>query len=333
MRAAGGVAYSGALDGIRALAALLIVVYHAHFPGLPGGFLGVDVFFVLSGYLITRLLLAESERTGGVRLGRFMWRRLRRLLPALLLMLLVYLVVAPLWFSEAPMSKHLRDAGLTVAYLANFAPYLGGPVSILGHVWSLEIEMHFYLLWPLVFLGLLRLPRSLGLVVIFIFYVLATSWRWWGAAHFGDVWAFYVRTDTHCSGLILGCLLGYANVRIHQYWAVLGALLLAFAVTFYSTRWIVTAQYGFTVAELGAAMLVLAQPSWLGGAVLSWLGRMSYGLYLWHYPIMRIVRERDDWAWHEVLLLGACLGLLFAIVSYYFVERRFYRPRFQGAPA
>lgn len=329
MNPGAGVSYSPALDGMRGLAALVVVVYHAHMPGLTGGFFAVDLFFVLSGYLITRLLIAEHLRSGRIALGRFINRRLRRLLPALLLMLAVYLLLSPWVFPNVTPGKHLRDAVLTASYLVNYASFLGGPVSILAHVWTLAVEMHFYMIWPLILLGILRLPRGLAIACMVLLYFLATGWRWWGAENFTHLWAFYVRTDTHSSGLLLGCLLGYLNMTIHRHWAWLGLLILAFAMTFFSTVWLPTARYGFSIAELGAAILLLAQPAWLGAALLAWLGRLSYGLYLWHYPVMRVLR---DWAgidqWLLVLAVGGGLGLLGAALSYYLVEWRFYRPVF-----
>lgn len=223
-------AYSPPLDGIRALAALTVVAYHAHLPGLPGGFFGVDVFFVLSGYLITRLLVNEHARETGLTLDRFILRRMRRLLPALLVMLLAYLLTAPWLFPDVAFSKHLRDSLLSAVYIVNYATVLGAPVSVLGHVWSLAVEMQFYLLWPLVLLGLLRLPRHLAIGLIFILYLLATALRWWGGVGLA-AWAFYPRTETHCSGLLLGCLLGYVGVTIHRYWAVVGLTILFVSMT------------------------------------------------------------------------------------------------------
>lgn len=111
-----------------------------------------------------------------------------------------------------------------------------------------------------------------------------------------------------------------------ELWAWLGVLLLAFAFTFYSTRWLPSAQYGFTVAELGAALIILSQPRWLAGRVWTWLALMSYGLYLWHYLIMKALAPWID-DWRVMLLLGGGLGLLCAMASYYWLERRFYQRR------
>lgn len=270
--------YTASLDGIRAIAALVIVAYHARIPGLPGGFFGVDVFFVLSGYLVTRLLAEEHAQSGTIRYRAFMQRRIRRLSPALLTMLAAYLLAAPWLFAEVPFARHVRDAWWSALYL------------------------------------------------------LATAWRAASPEHLGDVWAFYIRTDTHCSGLLLGSFIGLLNPpaparRTAACMATAGIVILAFALTFYSTKWIVTVQYGFTVAEAAAALLVVARPSWLGGAVLAWLGRMSYGLYLWHYPIMRALREQgwENHDWPAILAVGGTLGLMCAVASHHWVEGRFYR--------
>ncbi|ENO85427.1 acyltransferase family protein [Thauera linaloolentis] len=326
--------YTASLDGIRAIAALVIVAYHARIPGLPGGFFGVDVFFVLSGYLVTRLLAEEYAQSGTIRYRAFMQRRIRRLSPALLTMLAAYLLAAPWLFAEVPFARHVRDAWWSALYLLNYASVFGEPVAILGNVWSLAVEMQFYLLWPLVLLIVLKMPRPAALAALAALYLLATAWRAASPEHLGDVWAFYIRTDTHCSGLLLGSFIGLLNPpaparRTAACMAMAGIVILAFALTFYSTKWIVTVQYGFTVAEAAAALLVVACPSWLGGAVFAWLGRMSYGLYLWHYPIMRALREQgwENHDWPAILAVGGTLGLLCAAASHHWVEGRFYRRR------
>lgn len=139
--------YIPALDGMRAVAVLVVVFFHAKVPGFGGGFFGVDVFFVLSGYLITRLLLQEQQATGRVALPHFYLRRLRRLYPALLLFLAVYLMLAATVLNGPPyaMRLHLRDALLSAVYLQDYAKMLDLYPFWLRHMWSLSIEEHFYL--------------------------------------------------------------------------------------------------------------------------------------------------------------------------------------------
>lgn len=315
-----------ALDGIRALAACVIVLYHAKLPGLPGGYMAVDVFFVLSGFLITGILLRSLER-GSFVYSEFCWRRLLRLWPALLVFLAVYVLTAPLIFHQTPLLKHLRDALFTAGYWVNYASAFSQGVAVLGHVWTLAVEMQFYLLWPLAVIVLVRLPRRVALMVLVLLFVLATANRWLQSTP-ENIWGFYVRTDARASGLVLGALLAFVRIRIHPYWALPGFLLLAFAMTFYSTQWIPSARYGFTLAEAGAALLILSQPAWLGGRFWRWLATLSYSWYLWHYYWMKIL-QHYGFGWEVVLPAGALAGLLAAWVSHRWVEQRFYRPGLQ----
>jgi peptidoglycan/LPS O-acetylase OafA/YrhL len=324
--------YSPSLDGIRALAALMVAGAHAQVPGLTGGFFGVDVFFVLSGFLITRLLREEHAATGCIHLRGFWGRRLRRLWPALMAFLLVYVLASPFVWAKWSLTRHLQDALLTAAYAVNWATTAGGGVAVLRHVWSLAVEMQFYLVWPPLFVALMRVSPRLLVPFLVCAYVLATGWRWLGAEGLERAWDFYVRTDMHCSGLILGCLIGLVNLRLRQAWAVLGLLMLALASTFFSSGWTATAQYGFTVVEWAAAMIVAARPGWLGAQWFAWFGRMSYGFYLWHYLVMVELRSLPQADWRVTLLVGGAVGLLAAVVSHHLVERRFHRPRFEGRP-
>lgn len=319
--------YSASLDGLRALAAFVVACYHAKAPWLSGGFLGVDIFFVLSGYLITRLLVDEYRTSNAIHWRCFMARRLRRLYPVFLMMLVVYLLIAPLAFFNVDFGRHLLDAIWAALYIANYSALFDAPMSRLGHVWSLAVEVQFYLLWPILMLVLLRLPKTIGIAAIAALYLISTVWRWWSFDHSTDLWLVYTRSDTHCSGLILGCLIGYLNpARIHRYWVVVAGFLLFFALTFFSWPWGATARIGFTIAEVGAVILILTQPAVLGNRVLAWLGRISYGFYLWHYLAMRVMRELQ-WHWLETLWAGVALGLAAAALSYYLVERRVRAPR------
>lgn len=300
----------------------MIVLYHARMPSLAGGFLAVDVFFVLSGFLITRILLDNASRDFSWL--RFFLRRLSRLWPALLCFLLVYVLTAPLIFIETPFFKHLRDALLTAGYVVNYASVFSEGVALLGHVWTLAVEMQFYLIWPLIILLIVRVPVWVGLIILVGLFVLATAHRWWLVTP-DDPWSFYVRTDARASGLVLGSILAFTRSRIAEHWSWLGLLLLAFAMTFYSTYWIPSARYGFTLAEVGAALLIMSQPRWLGGSFWHWLATLSYSWYLWHYYFMKIL-QLHEFPWPAVLCVGGLGGLAAAWLSHRFIEIRFYQP-------
>jgi len=321
--------YVPALDGIRALAILLVVVFHARTRdlGLTGGFLGVDVFFVLSGYLITRLLVDEHAQTGSIRLSRFYLRRARRLYPALLLMLAGYLLLAPHIFRAIPMREHWRDAAVSAFYLSDYAgAFFGIPLRI-GHTWTLAVEEHFYLLWPLCLMILLRLPRRAAIATVLVLFAAATAWRWESLRLF-ESWEFtYLRFDARLSGLMLGSAIGLwrPSLRFPLVGAVLGlGGLIALAITQrYRTDAGLTT--GVLLAELASVLLILGAPSLplLSSPVFVWLGRMSYGWYLWHVLLIRVARTagfHDAW---QLLLAGGVGGLLCAAVSYYTIEALF----------
>jgi peptidoglycan/LPS O-acetylase OafA/YrhL len=306
--------YQPALDGIRGLA--IAAVCGIHFFGLGGGFLGVDIFFVLSGFLITTLLLDEHDRNGAIDLVRFYRRRIRRLLPGLALLLVV---AVPLAGFAAGGGKAAEFFALGL-YSMNFARAFFGSNNVLsGHLWSLAQEEQFYLLWPALLIVLLR-RRSfcwtvMALAVMFCVLVsyraaLAVSGAGWARIYFGP--------DTHADGLVLGCLAAFlrrAGLRIGGTTglAALGAIcgLLVFAV--WRSR--SAAIWQITAAEIASALLVLAalEPGPLrrlfSFAPVVWLGCISYSLYLWQ----------------GFGLSGAGLpgALIMAVLSYYVVERKF----------
>jgi len=195
--------YNPALDGLRAFAIVLVVLFHAHAPWIPGGFLGVDVFFVLSGYLITSLLLAELDLEGRLRLLAFWRRRIARLMPAFLVMLAAYLMFAPVAWPQT--NDHGTQAALAISYLADYAVAWWGTPQQLSHTWSLAVEMHFYLLWPVLLWRAWRRWKGAELIAVLLTaWVLATLWRWVCSIQ-GETWEqVYYRTDTHMSGLLLG---------------------------------------------------------------------------------------------------------------------------------
>lgn len=324
--------YNPSLDGIRALSVIAVMAFHARVPGFTGGFLGVDVFFVLSGFLITRLLQDEHDRTGGIALLPFYTRRLRRLYPALLVFLSVYLLLAPHAFPLTPHRKHAMDAFLTVTYLSDIAQGSGYKFKYLVHTWSLAAEQQFYLIWPPILLLVLRLPGHRAVRVLALLFVAATAWRWSNTALLGeDHWRVYYRFDTHATGLLLGCLLAVARVELDKRWAWAGFAGLAVAMAAFVQKDIATSVIGLSLAELSAGLIVAARPGWLGVAPLACIGQLSYGLYLWHYPAMRWGRLHE-WHWLATFAFGAALALAAAWLSYHLVEKRLRKPSAVGAP-
>ena len=322
--AAASLAYLPALDGVRAIAVLLVLAYHARAPFAPGGFIGVDLFFVLSGFLITRLLLVEQAREGRINILRFYLRRLRRLYPALLLMLAAYLLVAPhVW----PELDHARDALLAGSYVANWSIIAIQAPVVLSHTWSLAVEEQFYLLWPVLIAWLPHRHRARALVLLFL---AATLWRIGVGLAGAPGWTVYMRFDTRLSGMVLGaCIaaLPFAAARPERwFW---GGLLAIAAITAWA-RWLDPGylRFGISLAELAAATLIvgaLQHPGWLAHPAMAWIGRLSYGMYLWHYPLMRAVR--DDWHWATTFVVCTTLSVLLAWWSHVTIERWLRVPR------
>lgn len=322
--------HNPALDGLRGVAVLIVLLFHARVPGFQAGFLGVDVFFVLSGFLITGLLLAEQRRSGRIRLGRFLWRRLMRLGPALWAFCLGMLVLS-LWVWPAE-TDPLAEVLLTFFYLSDLTVALARTPDVLSHSWSLAIEQHYYLVWP-VLLALFLKRRPLGRLPMWIgvAFVLATAWRL-GALEGGFGWReVYYRLDTRLSGLMLGGLLAAglatgAGERLRRVPFWVGMLPLA-GLILWRGAWgdAGTLTVGVVAVELATLSFILAagETRSLPHRVLSfpplrWLGLVSYGLYLWHYPVFRLLR--GDHGWEVTLGVGLPIALGLAILSYLTVE-------------
>ena len=216
-----GATYLPALDGLRALAVILVVLYHLHVPGFSSGLLGVGVFFTLSGFLITSLLLATRERTGGFALGRFWLTRARRLLPALLLVLATS-IAATAAVMPNKLNEYWWQGVSALAYVNNwhniasaddyFDRFAGpGPVD---HLWSLSIEEQFYLIWPLLLAGLLFVfKRRLFVTLAIIGLALLSFYLLDATAHIGfDNTRAYEGTDTRAGGLLLGAALAFLSL-------------------------------------------------------------------------------------------------------------------------
>jgi len=346
------------LDGLRAIAITLVLAYHL-FPGLAsGGFIGVDIFFVVSGYLITALLVAEFRSDGRVQLGRFWARRARRLLPALVVVVGVSTSIAALIGGDVLVGIGWQLAGaLTFSSnwwsIANGASYLDQTSpELFRHFWSLAVEEQFYLLWPLAVIALMFLPPRWLRVAIPS--VLAGASALAMAMLAGDPAldpaassVVYLSTLTHGFGLLLGAALALGKEPLANRVAVsrvpawladtAAALALAGLIALAATLSIdsaLTYRGGLVAAVLLTAVMIVcaAHPQGSTAAILDaplarWLGERSYGLYLWHWPVLILLGAAlplVDRASFEAWLLGLAalvISLALAALSYRFLEQ------------
>jgi peptidoglycan/LPS O-acetylase OafA/YrhL len=340
------------LDGVRALAVLIVIGFHQGAAGLSGGFLGVDIFFVLSGFLITDLLVSGYDRTNRVDLAGFWTRRARRLLPPLAVMLVVVTAAATL--IEARQEASLRLALLAAAtYTSNWYQILhhvsyfaasaqAGAPPPLDHLWSLAIEEQFYLIWPLiVWCIIVRLTTRRARVTCALIgaavSALAMALQYTPG---GDPSAVYYGTDTHASALLIGAALALAcplrtlatipaaNSRRLDTAGIAGLVILAWAAGHFSGDDPVVYPVGLLLAALGAAALVAAAAA--DGVIaaitswppLRWLGVRSYGIYLWHWPVIALSvaligsAASSPWLW----LAETGVTIAVAAVSWRFIE-------------
>ena len=330
-----------ALDGLRGVAVLLVMAYHAKIPGFDGGNAGVDVFFVLSGFLITTLLLEERATAGSIRLGAFYMRRVLRLYPALVAACIVATVLAALKIkvfdaSTSSLSTTVEAVPFALFYTMNFARALdwtGG--GFLGHTWSLAIEEQFYLVWPLVVIVVLRRRTEsaigwIALVCAVGSAILRLSLQLGGA----EPETLYNFTLTHVDGIFLGCAVAVMRRTVPGMFRRLGSMRLAVLAIAGAAAMVLVGKsmnsYGFAVVVATSALLVahlLSQPdssivTALSHRVPVEIGRRSYGLYLYHWPIFLFLGV-DTRVWMVMLGFGASFAA--AWLSYAIVEEPFLR--------
>ena len=340
------------LDGVRALAVLAVMGFHEGASGLSGGFLGVDVFFVLSGFLITDLLVTRYDETGRLSLADFWARRARRLLPALAVMLVA--ITAAATIIEPGREASLRPALLAaatyasnwyqilhrVSYFAASGQFWAPPP--LDHLWSLAIEEQFYLVWPLILWFVIarltgRAARVAAALVGAAASALVMALQYTPG---GDPSAVYYGTDTHASALLIGAALALAcpvqalvsipaaQTRRLDVAGIAGLVVLAWATGHFSGRDPAVYPVGLILAALGAGALVAAAAgqgviaaltSW---GPLRWVGIRSYGIYLWHWPVIALSaalagpESTSPWLW--LAETGAAIAL--ASASWRFIE-------------
>jgi peptidoglycan/LPS O-acetylase OafA/YrhL len=347
--------YMPGIDAMRALAVLAVFGYHAGLGWLPGGFLGVDVFFVISGYLITSLLLREFRGTGGIQVGRFWIRRARRLLPAVGVLIAVAMVVSAI-ADPNKIDQTRGDALASLFYFANwhfifahtsYFEQFGRP-SLFTHLWSLSVEEQFYLFWPLVFAAGMKFfgrGRLLLGVLAGAIASVVLAWILFDPGH--DASRVYYGTDTHAVGLLAGVALALVwspvEIRTHKSFGplvgpildalgvvALGYLILSFLHVHDYDLALWHGGYAWVAIATAILLAALAHPAArlgniIGRPALLWLGLRSYSFYLWHWPVLVMTRPGVDIDLPRGVLIPlqliACLIL--ADLSYRFVELPF----------
>jgi peptidoglycan/LPS O-acetylase OafA/YrhL len=321
-----------ALDGLRGVAILLVMGEHFQLPGFTnGGQVGVTLFFVLSGFLITSLLLRDRRDYGGIRFGHFYRRRALRLLPALLAMLAV---IVPLM----AVTGHDWVAATLPAllYYSNWAQAASGQIPVIGHTWTLSIEEQFYIVWPVVLMLVPTRLRGITWPVLILasgavasVVVRALLWHPDAAGYFRTIYG----SDTRADALLLGCALAFLTTRS----TVMPPRWLIYAAIAIGVTTIVTPSLGFlavvglAAAALAAVVLVAAATtdmrSLLNVEPLVWVGTASYSLYLWHVPILSLIRESFLGYSSVGWILALALTLIAAGLSRRYVELPFLRWR------
>lgn len=370
------------MDGLRAVAVTLVLVGHGGIPGVSGGFIGVDIFFVLSGFLITSLLLDELARSGRIDLTGFWIRRARRLLPALVLMVLVVAAARELLPYQA-LTGLRSDALAAFMWIANWrfvaqqTDYFtqGAPPSPLQHTWSLGVEEQYYFVWPLLLIGVTlmlaaRAKRYFAKTTVghvrfatFIIGVVGAIASAAGAIVFTTDATrdrIYFGTDTRAQALLIGAAASALLVRdwsslnrgwclIRTRWGRRVARILPFvglvalgAITHYATGDAAEFRHGLLTLVAVAAVLVVAPVALeqrgavarvLSWAPLVWLGTISYGVYLWHWPVFLALNgERTGWTGLSLFGIRCAATVALAFVSWWVIEQPIRRWRPERVP-
>jgi peptidoglycan/LPS O-acetylase OafA/YrhL len=337
--------YRPALDGLRGVAILSVIAAHSNPASGWAGDIGVDIFFVLSGFLITSLIIQEWDQFHSISLRRFYARRALRLLPALVVLIAAFLI----WHGVMNLSVAGRTASdglIALFYMTNWALALGfrQPAHVFAHTWTLSIEEQFYLWWPIVLIFLLRHCRSrasllrwmvLGMFLLFVERVLIVA----GVPRGANNWLYYA-TEARADTLLVGCAAAIVlcsnliswnrrtgSVLKSLAWliAVPGLILMSvcarasldfFAIGMHLTTGLLAAMVLMEVvfSERGALTWILSR-RWL-----VYIGKVSYGLYLWHYPVFSEVQTRK-WPLQYEIIVEITLTLCATALSFYAIER------------
>ncbi|MBM7824351.1 peptidoglycan/LPS O-acetylase OafA/YrhL [Arcanobacterium pluranimalium] len=349
----------GGLDGLRAIACIAVLIYHTWAVVLPGGFLGVDVFFVLSGFLITSLLVKDLENYGTIRIGRFWMRRWRRLFPAVFTSVFVTVPIAALINTDILVKLRSQVAGaFTFTYnwvaIATGSTYFEqGSPNLLTNMWTLAVEQQFYILWPLIMVGLWWLNRTLRIASPLLLAAVSVGLMAYAVADGGDVTRAYMGTDSHAFGLMIGAAAAIfcgsvldpaekpddrralISPNVMGALGVLGLLGVFASFVFADEHQMVTYPWvmlavvlcslfvvmGMTAPYQQAGTVAYRLRSFLDLRAFTWIGERSYGIYLWHWPLVVIWQTVFPDAHPAIAtLVIAAISVVAAALSFRFVE-------------
>ncbi len=324
-----GIRYIPAIDGLRAIAVIAVLLYHLGFGWIPGGFLGVDLFFVISGYVITRLLLDSIQRSGGLDLRGFYAGRIRRLLPPLLFMLVITAIFVGVWAPDS-MRRFITDAPFAITGLMNwwlvfkhqdYFESFGRP-PLLQHTWSLGVEAQYYLFWPLILLFVLKvfgkkvIPTAALAIASFSGIALFLASIRVDQTSNQSISHVYFGTDTHSIGLFLGSALAVSwipqNLRLNiekraqdfiDFIGVFGLIGLLASFLFIQEADATAYRIAFPLVGIFGSAIIMSvvHPASrfapiLQHPVMVWIGERSYAIYLWHWIVFQVTRPAQDLA-------------------------------------
>lgn len=334
--------YRSEIDGLRALAVIPVILFHAGFNAFSGGFVGVDVFFVISGYLITTILLNDLE-AGKFSIVHFYERRARRILPALFLVMFACLPFAWFWLLPQDMKSFSQSLVAVSVFASNIlfwrtSGYFDTATELkpLIHTWSLSVEEQYYVLFPLFLFFAWRLGKRWTLGILAIVAVISLGFAQW-YVNKNPSFTFYM-LPTRAWELLIGAFVAFYysehNIKKHKYWAselgsLLGFALIAYATFTFSSQTLFPSLYTLVPTVGAALIIVFATNKTLVGKILStkpflWVGLISYSAYLWHQPLFAFARNRSLEEPSQALLSTlALITLLLAYLTWRFIERPF----------